>query len=164
MSYDSVCASVSVNLYLAHIEIFNGLRELSVPAERDAAAVRAGGRSSVGMCLDLGEDKSYSWHRRELLWLWSSTQSHIRIPAILSSRQLRDGYKDIRLYIMPALKWAIQTKDGVSMRQMYAAAAYSCRSLGSQRSRSQSPMKLNASTVRNIAMPGKNATHHAEPR
>ena len=35
-----------------------------------------------------------------------------------------------------------------------------CRSRVSQRSRSQSPMKLKASTVRNIAMPGKNATHH----
>ncbi len=36
-----------------------------------------------------------------------------------------------------------------------------CRSLGSNRSLSQSPKKLNDMTTKKIANPGKNAIHHA---
>ena len=41
---------------------------------------------------------------------------------------------------------------------------YSCRSLGSQRSRSQSPVKLRERTRRNMAMPGIVEIHHAVSR
>ena len=41
---------------------------------------------------------------------------------------------------------------------------YTCLSRGSNRSRSQSPRKLKASTVRKIAIPGKKAIHQALPR
>lgn len=40
----------------------------------------------------------------------------------------------------------------------------SCRSRGSSLSRSQSPMKLSAMTVKNMARPGKNEIHHASRR
>ena len=49
-------------------------------------------------------------------------------------------------------------------KQILVLPDYICRSLGSHRSRSQSPTKLNDKTVRNMAIPGKKATHHADPR
>ena len=42
-----------------------------------------------------------------------------------------------------------------------AGAVYNWRNLGSKRSRIQSPMKLSAITVMNIAMPGKTLIHQA---
>ena len=43
-------------------------------------------------------------------------------------------------------------------------AYVSWRSRGSSLSRSQSPMKLSAMTVKNMARPGKNEIHHASRR